>query len=68
MSTREIEQDDIYELEGKQFVAVRFPAPNTAPCKHCGLSWSVHWAPSAFCSLDDESLQQYEPRPTRPQG
>lgn len=66
MSTSEIEQD-IYELEGKKFVAVRFPTPNIAPCKHCGLSWGVHWAPSAFCNLETGNTR-YEPEPTRPQG
>jgi hypothetical protein len=35
------------------------------PCKHCGKSYGEHWAPYAFCSIDDdvtpESATRYEP-------
>lgn len=24
-------------------------------CRHCGERRGVHWAPSAFCSIDDDS-------------
>lgn len=41
-------------------------APAKALCIHCGKPWGEHWAPGAFCSIDESVTPESATRFTLP--